>query len=292
MIEDTGRKNLRDCLPDQRAHLLFLPLISLAAGCVASSQAAEQSPHPAIAAMAGAPLAANRPTPYLAAGELPDGLLLVPPPPKSGSAAEARDLDGAQRAIAQRGSARWALATSDADLFTPTATATLSCAAGRQIDAEATPATYKLLFRSAVDFSSSTASAKDHYKRPRPFMENGQPSCTPDAERYLQVNGSYPSGHSAIGYGWALVLAELLPDRTTALVARGRAFGDSRRICNVHWLSDVEEGRVTATATFVRLQASPAFTADLDAARRELANLPTIPAKRDCAAEAAALAAE
>ncbi|MEJ5975001.1 phosphatase PAP2 family protein [Novosphingobium sp. PS1R-30] len=257
-----------------------------------ASQAAERAPQVGTPTMAGVPIPAKRPTPYLAADELPDGLLLVPPPPKPGSAAQARDLEGAKQAIAQRGSARWVLATSDADLFTPTSTGTMSCAAGRQIDAEATPATYNLLFRAAIDFSNSTASAKDHYKRPRPFMENGGPSCTPDAERYLRLNGSYPSGHSAIGYGWGLVLAELIPARTTALVARARAFGDSRRVCNVHWLSDIEEGRVTATATFVRLQTNSAFTADLDAARRELSTLPPVAMKRDCAAEIAALAAE
>ncbi|MCW1430766.1 acid phosphatase [Novosphingobium sp. JCM 18896] len=277
-----------------RAYRLALPIVLLAAGCVASSRAEEpRAPAAAPAApIAGIPAPGDRPASYLAAGELPDGMLLVPPPPKAGSAALARDLEGAQRAVAQRGSARWNLATSDAELFSPTSTAALSCAAGRQIDAEATPVTLKLLRRAAVDFSNSTASAKDHYKRPRPFMENGQPSCTPDAERYLRLNGSYPSGHSAIGYGWGLVLAELIPARTAALVARGRAFGDSRRVCNVHWLSDIEEGRVTATATFVRLQSNPAFAADLAAARQELATLPAIAAKRDCAAEASALAAE
>lgn len=275
-----------------RVYQLALPIALFAAGCVASSQAEEPRAPAATMPMAGVPAPADRPTSYLAAGELPDGMLLVPPPPKPGSAALARDLEGAQRAVAQRGSPRWNLATSDAELFSPTSTAALSCAAGRQIDAEATPVTLKLLRRAAVDFSNSTASVKDHFKRPRPFMENGQPSCTPDAERYLRLNGSYPSGHSAIGYGWSLVLAELIPARTAALVARGRAFGDSRRVCNVHWLSDIEEGRVTATAAFVRLQANPAFVADLAAARQELAALPPVAAKRDCAAEASALATE
>jgi acid phosphatase (class A) len=44
-----------------------------------------------------------------------------------------------------------------------------------------------------------------------------------------------------------------------------------------------------ATAVFARLQAEPAFQADLKAAREELAALPAKPAG-DCAAEAAALA--
>ncbi|RYE48122.1 MAG: phosphatase PAP2 family protein [Hyphomicrobiales bacterium] len=274
------------------AVLLALPAVLLITGCIAVSRAEEPATPADTPTMAGVPAPAKRPVAYLAAGELPDGLLLVPPPPKAGSAAQARDLEGAQRAIAQRGSARWILATSDAELFSPAATATFSCAAGRQIDDQATPATNRLLRRAAVDFSSSTSSAKDLYQRPRPFMENGQPICTPEAERQLRLNGSYPSGHSAIGYGWGLVLAELVPARTNGLVARARAFGDSRRVCNVHWLSDIEEGRVTATATFVRLQSSATFVVDLAAARDELARLPAIAPKHNCAAEAAALAAE
>ena len=129
---------------------------------------------------------------------------------------------------------------------------------------------------------------KRTYNRPRPFMVNGQPSCTPEWEPILRKDGSYPSGHSAIGYGWSLILAQLLPDRAAALVSRGRAFGDSRRVCNVHWLSDVEEGRVTAAMTVARLNADPAFRADLDAVRTELSTAKAPPA--GCAAEASALA--
>jgi acid phosphatase (class A) len=269
---------------------LAAPLLACLAAGSAASSAAEQSAVPqAVGGWMPVPAAANRPTPYLSAAQLPDGLVLIPPPPSAGSPAQARDVDGMQRALAGRGNARWALAARDAELFTPTATAAMACAAGRQIDATATPLTFKLLSRAGLDFSSSTSSAKNHYNRLRPFMENGQPSCTPDAEQALRHNGSYPSGHSAIGYGWSLVLAELIPDRATALVARGRAFGDSRRVCNVHWLSDVEEGRVTATATFARLQSSEEFQADLASARRELAAIPAAPANRDCAAEAEAL---
>lgn len=282
---------------NRRIVFFAAPLALLAVGCVASTSAREHSqagsPDHSSANLPsgfiGGPGSSHRQAGYLTVQELPDGLLLVPPSPQPNSAGQARDLEAAQRAIAQRGSARWELATSDAELFTPDSTGFLSCAAGRQIDAEATPATFKVLRRAGVDFANSTASVKDHYKRPRPFAENGQPSCTPEAEHHLRPNGSYPSGHSALGYGWGLVMAQLIPDRTTELVARARAFGDSRRICNVHWLSDVEEGRVTATATFVRLHANPEFQADLEAARKELVDRAAVPSKRDCQAEAAAL---
>lgn len=224
---------------------------------------------------------------YLENAAPEDSLLLSPPPPAAGSPAEARDIEASRAALALRGTARWEVATADAELRAPSATSALSCAAGVAISPATTPKLDKLLRRSMADFGLSTSAIKDRYKRPRPFVTNGAPICTPEAEAGLRGNGSYPSGHSAIGYGWGLVLAELIPARANALVARGRAFGDSRRVCNVHWLSDVEEGRVAAAAVFARLQSVPAFQNDLKAARAELRKARTAPS--DCAAQAAAL---
>ncbi|QCI96095.1 phosphatase PAP2 family protein [Novosphingobium sp. EMRT-2] len=227
---------------------------------------------------------------YLAPGAGIDSVALVPPAPAAGSATEARDHAAADRALALQGKARFTLAASDADLWSPKATGTFSCTAGLAITPTDTPALNRLMRRAMIDFGMATSGAKDKYKRPRPFMENGKPTCTPSQEAGLRNNGSYPSGHSAIGYGWGLLLAELIPDRATQLVARGRTFGESRRICNVHWESDIEEGRVVASAVFARMQLEPDFQADLAAARAELASQPHKAPDRDCAAEAAALA--
>lgn len=217
-----------------------------------------------------------------------DSLLLSPPPPTPGSPAEARDQEGARDALTRRGSARWRLAAQDADLFSAGAAAAFSCTAGVAIGPQATPKLDRLLRKTLADLAQSTTAIKDKYARPRPFMVNGQPTCTPEAEASLRRNGSYPSGHSATGFGWALILAELKPEQAAAIVARGREYGDSRRICNVHWLSDIEEGRIAAAATVARLHADPAFRADMDAVRAELAAVRTKPV--GCDAEGAALA--
>jgi acid phosphatase (class A) len=231
---------------------------------------------------------------YLPRGAVPDSLLLNPPPPAAGSPAEARDLEAAKAAIALQGSPRWTLATRDAELLTPGATGAFSCAAGLAIGPQATPRLQALLRRTLLDLAVSTSPTKRKYMRQRPFMVNGKPVCTPEAEAVLRHDGSYPSGHSALGYGWGLILAQAIPDRAAQLVARGRAYGDSRRICNVHWLSDIEEGRMVASAVVARLNADPAFRADLDAARAEAAavtaNDPRRNPGRDCSAEAALLA--
>lgn len=225
---------------------------------------------------------------YLGGTPMLDSILLSPAPPAAGSAAEARDVEASKAGLALRDTPRWELAKADADLFGGKTANAFSCAAGRAVGPEATPAVDKVLRRTLPDLGLSTAAIKRQFQRPRPFMVNGQPSCTPAEEAGLRGNGSYPSGHSAIGYGWSLILAQLLPDQAAAIVARGRAFGDSRRVCNVHWLSDIEEGRIAAAATVARLNADPAFRTDLEAARAELRSRAPV-APTGCDAERAAL---
>lgn len=226
---------------------------------------------------------------YLPAGSAPDSLLLNPMPPAPGSGAMARDEEASRQGLALRGSERWRQAAIDADLFSPKATDVFSCAADLTIGAASTPRLEALLRKAGPDLALAVYPSKRKYQRARPFMANNQPTCTPESEDGLRRDGSYPSGHSAIGYGWGLVLAELIPDRAGQLVARGSAFGDSRRVCNVHWLSDVEEGRVVATAVVARLHAEAAFRADLDAARQEIADSRASAPKPDCARENAVL---
>ena len=247
------------------------------------------------ATLAGVPAVGQQaaPTAYLAREALPNSLTLLPPPPAKGSAAEKRDQEASKAGLALRGSPRWELATQDALLTFPAAADTFSCALGAPVTEAGTPTLYKLLRRSLYDLGLSTYPTKTKYQRARPFMVNRKPLCTPASEDGLRKDGSYPSGHSAIGWGWALILAEVAPDRADAILARGRAFADSRRVCNVHWLSDTEEGRTIGTAVVARLHDDGAFKADVAAARRELAIVRAqgLPPARDCAQEAARLAA-
>lgn len=227
---------------------------------------------------------------YLAQESLPDALLLLPPPPAQGTGTLARDEEASRAALGSGQSGRWTLAIGDADLASPAATAAMACAAGFNIGPIVTPVIDRLLRRTTGDLGNATYRAKARYARARPFMINGRSPCTPQYIDGLRKDGSYPSGHSAVGYGWGLILAEIVPERAAQLVARGRAFGDSRRYCNAHWLSDVEEGRVIAAAVVARLHADPGFAADLQAAKTEAARTRNVPPNRDCAAEAAALA--
>lgn len=221
-----------------------------------------------------------------------NSLALLPAAPAAGSAAQALDEQMSTYTLGLHNSPRWQLAAADAVLTFPEAAATFSCAANIAITEQATPYLYQLMRRTLMDAGISVSAAKDHYQRARPFMVNNQPTCAPETEASLRHNGAYPSGHTAIGWAWGLILAEVLPQRAEPLLARGRAFGASRMVCNVHWASDVETGRFMGAATVARLHADPTFQADLAAAKQEVAAqlaAPMAPGAA-CEAEAQALA--
>jgi acid phosphatase (class A) len=229
---------------------------------------------------------------YLPSESLPNSLALIPPPPEAGSAAFALDTAVSRKALKLQDTPRWELATDDADLMFPKAAGTFSCALGIQISEQETPHLYMLLRRTLTDAGLSTYTAKNHYQRRRPFMENDEAVCTPEDEEKLRKDGSYPSGHTAAGWAWALILTEIAPNRADAILARGRAFGESRNICNVHWHSDVVEGRFMGAATVARLHADPVFCAELEAAKAEYkaAVARGLTPSRNCEEEAEALA--
>jgi acid phosphatase (class A) len=262
------------------------PLLALCLGLLSACS----TPPPR--STAGAPHEAGaKATGYLAASAVPDSLALVPAPPAPGSAGYALDVAVSQQALALRGTPRFAQATRDADLSFPKGADHFACALGVPIDAAHTPHLYRLLERSRIDASAATKSAKHHYQRPRPFTVNGQPTCTPDDEPGLRKNGSYPSGHTAIGWAWALILSEIDPAHADAIQARGRTYGESRLVCNVHWQSDILEGRFMGAAAVARLHDDPAFRADLAAARKDIAAARAngLQPTQDCAAEAEVL---
>jgi len=207
---------------------------------------------------------------YLEPTALPDSLVLIPSVPKANSATMARDEVASEKSLALHGTKRWELAIKDARLEFPEAADTFSCVMGIPINEQETPQIFRLLRRTQTDARLSTYRAKDSYHRVRPFVRNGQPTCTPDKEAMLRENGSYPSGHSALGWASALTLAEIDPDHATQILARGRAFGESRVVCNVHWYSDIMWGRFMGAGTVARLHADPEYRKAVEAAEAEL----------------------
>jgi acid phosphatase (class A) len=223
---------------------------------------------------------------------VPNSLALVPPPPESGSVEQAADEAGRQAMLALRGTPRFALAKEDANLSFPASTAVFSCAMGVPITAEQTPHLAMLMRRTMTDAGAATYAAKLHYKRTRPFEAAKETSCTPKEEGTLARDGSYPSGHSAIGWAWGLVLSQVAPERSQALLERGLSYGRSRAVCGVHWMSDIAAGQTVGAATVAKLQNNADFLAQVAAAKAEVAALRAsgLGPTRNCRAEAAALA--
>ena len=210
---------------------------------------------------------------YLSKEEIPNSLALVPPPPEEGSVAFALDQEYAKKAVESKDTARFILATSDAELNFPAAARSFESTLGIEISETKTPKLYILMRRVLTDAALSTYTAKNYYKRKRPFMVNNTPVCTPADTAFLRKDGSYPSGHTAIGWAWALIFCEIFPAKTDTILKRGYEFGESRVICNVHWHSDVEMGRLMGAAAIARLHANPNFLKDLAAAKEEIKKL-------------------
>lgn len=237
------------------------------------------------------PLPPQLPSGYLPKASLPDSLKLLPPPPKPGSIAQEADDELSQASLAFQNTTRWKIAIEDADLRFPAAADAFSCSLGIQVSEGTTPRLYNLLSKTLIDAALSTYDAKNLYQRPRPFTVNGKELCTPTEQDALMKDGSYPSGHSTIGWAWALILSEVAPSQANVILARGRAFGDSRMICNVHWHSDVVEGRTMGASVVARLHSNADFLADLAAAAKEVESAQTKGLKpgRDCLEEALTL---
>jgi acid phosphatase (class A) len=255
--------------------------------CVILSGCTSVSPPPAAAVTP-----VNKPSRYLDSQMLPDSKILLPHHPAQGSAAMALDEEISQRSFALRDTPRWALARVDTDVSFPKAAGTFSCALNAPVTEADTPRLYQLLLRTRDDLGYATRSAKKHSQRPRPFVSNQAPICTPEHQAQLSKDSSYPSGHATVGWGWALILAELSPSQAQTVLARGLAYGESRNVCNVHWHSDVVQARSVAAAMVAALHSNADFRADMDAARAELLAVRSrgLSPTRDCVDESAALA--
>ncbi len=246
-------------------------VLLLLAGC-AAAPALEVAPAPPTAAVEVGELRPGILNGYLGPSRLPDSAALMPPPPSAGSAAQAADEAGIDAAL-QASPYRFEQARQDARLGFPDVTSSFTSIVGITLDERTTPHTAMLFRRALTDAGLSTYAAKQRHQRTRPFVARSLQSCTPEDEAFLRTDGSYPSGHAAIGWMLALLFVELAPDRQDALLQRGFDFGQSRVICRLHWPSDVAAGRLMASATFARLQADPLFRAQRDLARAEIATL-------------------
>ncbi len=186
---------------------------------------------------------------------------------------------------------RWTLAVNDVQTDTAHLMADFSCAAGITLSRALAPHLTLLMEKASADTDTETSMAKRHFKRLRPFQIDQGPICEPASD--VQDTYDYPSGHTTLGWTWASILAQLLPERAAQILARGRAYGESRIVCGVHNASAVEAGRTSAAATLAVVRANATYQRDFLAAHRNCGGCgPSVakPGAEQCRAEEALVA--
>ena len=68
-----------------------------------------------------------------------------------------------------------------------------------------------------------------------------------------------------------VVLASLMPAKSQDILARASQYAERRLVCGVHYRSDIVAGQEYGTLLALRLMQNPAFKAQMEAARKELA---------------------
>ncbi len=197
---------------------------------------------------------------YLAPGH-PDGIALLAPPPAAGSAEAAADLELSRSVFRVRTPAETAHAKRSGSLsfslFGP--------AIGPVYQLEKLPHTEALLKKVKAEIHDPIYKAKDYWKRQRPCQVDTNLDWGPPEPSF-----GYPSGHSSCATVYGLVLAEIFPDKRDAIMNIAYGIGWDRVLIGKHYLTDVRAGRVLGQAIVREMLASPAFQADLTAARAEV----------------------
>ncbi|WP_264050156.1 acid phosphatase [Methylobacterium flocculans] len=274
-----------------------LTLLAAAAPLLAlpsAAQAQDAPQKPASAPSVGtAPLTPDKPAraPYLTDAQAPDTVAILAAPPRGHSASEAADKAAFNATRSLKGSPRWALATTDVADGASAILDDFACVIGQRIDQSRAPALMTLLERTRLDIARATRAPKLHYRRLRPFVGNEAEICVIRTSE-LSNAFSFPSSHATQAWTYASIMATLMPEKATQFFVRARSYGESRVVCGLHWLSDIEAGRTTASAVYATLQGDPGFRSDLEKARTELGKLISAggaqPDRAVCAREEAA----
>ena len=209
-------------------------------------------------------------TVYVFLQDMPDAGIYLPPPPDMLSPQYADDFAQWQWGKSVRPTDRGQQANDDSQWGIKGMIRVHQETLGFEITKEKTPAIYKLLYNVLWTENLSTHNAKRKYMRTRPFAQYNEHTWGRfDNERELRFNGSYPSGHTALGWATALVLSEMVPELQDTLLRTGFQYGESRVIVGAHYQSDVDAGYLCGSTAVAVMHASEYFQKDLAAARKE-----------------------
>lgn len=193
-----------------------------------------------------------------------DAARLVPPPPVPDSA-QAKDELAEIHAIHDRSSEQEIeAARKDADDEKPDM---FNAAIG--FDIATLPQTAKLLEMVIEEEDTATKAAKKYFHRDRPWVvDTTIATCTPKPPG--PARNSYPSGHSSVGFAMGVMLADLMPEKSQAILARASEFAEHRLVCGVHFRSDIVAGQQYGTILAVMLMQNPIVQSQMTKAAAEL----------------------
>ena len=190
---------------------------------------------------------------------------IIPPPPLEGSIANKLELEFIKNKIAKLSDAEKSLATKDAlnesvNFFSDTLSG---------FDIDKLPKTKELFEKVQYNASFESRLFKNHFMSKRPYqLDQDIHACVPPKPSNL--DRSYPSGHTTMGYAMGIVLANLIPAKSVEIMERTRLYGENRVNCGAHFPSDVAGGQVLGTLVAVELLRNSEFKLLVEGARDEL----------------------
>lgn len=137
---------------------------------------------------------------------------------------------------------------------------------GPDFDAAKLPKTAALFDRVVATEDVVDDHAKKAFNRPRPYMLDEQ--IHPLLKK--SKSGSWPSGHSTIGYLMATVLGEMVPEKRNELFTRAAGYAENRLVAGFHYRSDTVMSRTGAALIAQKMEEQPDFKTEFDAAKEEL----------------------
>lgn len=187
----------------------------------------------------------------------------MPPPPRSGSAADRQDFEILHRFQTNRTREECAVADAQSymsieSFFGPHT---------RLLTAREMQAVQSLYHEIQQTADHEAKPYKVHFARPRPY--NVDATLKPCISM-PKGNMAYPSAHATAGALIGTILADLFPNRASALKAQGLQIGTNRVLGGVHHPSDIEAGETLALKIYEALQRNSDFLGDFQRVRKQL----------------------